>query len=146
MLPGPVLERLARLGCMPRTNLCHSLVQLRERSHLSKSSIPGSIVPHNRIMRELPSTMSTSSIVSLDHIQHTFFGGTIAVAAFGVIDICCVLDSLSPFIDRLSAYRSNLLANSRDSIARGPKESPTFIFTCFALRSASYKGSSKKLT
>jgi hypothetical protein len=53
-LQAPVLGRLATLDCTPRTNLCHSLVRLHEKNRLSKIPAPGSIAPHNRIMRELP--------------------------------------------------------------------------------------------
>jgi len=37
----------------------------------------------------------------------TFFGGTIAIADLGVIEMCCGLGSLSPFSERLIAYSIN---------------------------------------
>lgn len=55
-LQAPVLGRQAPLDCTPHTNLCHSLAQLHEKSRPSKIPAPGSIAPHNRIMRELPTS------------------------------------------------------------------------------------------
>lgn len=38
-------------------------------------------------------------------VQLTFFGGTMATADFGVIDICCGLESLfSPLMDLRKSY------------------------------------------
>lgn len=102
MLLVPILERLVMLDCTPRTNLCHFRVQLRGRNRLSRILTLGSIVPHNRIMRELPRYRVNKSSRTL-LCRRTFFGGTIEIADLGAIDICWALESLSPFMLRLSA-------------------------------------------
>jgi hypothetical protein len=57
----------------------------------------------------------------------TFFGGTIAIADFGVIEMCWGFGSLSPFSERLIAYPLSQYCALRGEVSIPIAGQPTFI-------------------
>ena len=76
---------------MLHTSLCHSLDQLRGKSRPSEKIILDWIALRSHIMHELPGRVGSVSIaLTIERTgewPRTFFGGTIAMADFGVIDM-----------------------------------------------------------